>query len=299
MLTKREFGLALVCGAGSLSFSGLRRSVAADDWKGRLERNLAVIDAQSGGRLGVAVLDTESGLSAGLRADERFPLCSTFKCLAAAAVLQRVDRGQSRLEQQIRFDAKDVVANSPATKDHVESGMTLAEICAAALTLSDNTAGNLLLREIGGPAGLTSFARSLGDEITRLDRWEVELNEALPGDPRDTTTPAAMLKNLQRLILGDALSETSRQRLTDWMVANKTGDARLRAGLPRDWRVADKTGAGEHGTTNDVGLFWAPGRKPVLVAAYLTGSQASVEQRNATLAKVAHAAAEVAMARGH
>jgi len=151
----------------------------------------------------------------------------------------------------------------------------------------------MLLREIGGPAGLTRFARSLGDEVTRLDRWEVELNEALPGDPRDTTIPAAMLKNLQRLILGEELSKSTRQKLTDWMLANKTGDARLRAGLPRDWRVADKTGAGERGTTNDVGVFWPPGRKPVLVTAYLTGSQASVEQRNATLAKAAHAVADV------
>jgi beta-lactamase class A len=257
MLTKREFGL-MVLGAAVAP-------AAADAPKERLERELATIEQQSGGRLGVAVLDTASGLRAGVRADERFPMCSTFKCLAAAAVLERVDRGQSRLDQVIRFAAKDVVANSPMTKDHVASGMTLADICAAALTLSDNTAGNMLLREIGGPAGLTRFARSLGDEVTRLDRWEVELNEAIPGDPRDTTTPAAMLKNLQRLILGDALSKESRQKLTDWMLANKTGDARLRAGLPRDWRVADKTGAGERGTTNDIGVLWPPGRKPILV----------------------------------
>ena len=298
MLTKREFGAAALGVAASLAFAGSSRAIAADDPKGRLEQELAAIDAQSGGRLGVAVLDTDNGLNAGLHADERFPMCSTFKCLAAAAVLQRVDRGQSRLEQQITFAAKDVVANSPVTKDHVETGMTLADICAAALTQSDNTAGNLLLREIGGPAGLTSFARSLGDALTRLDRWEVELNEALPGDPRDTTAPAAMLKNLQRLILGDELSQTSRRRLTDWMLANKTGDTRLRAGLPPDWRVADKTGAGERGTTNDIGVFWPPGRKPVLVAAYLTGSQASVEQRNATIAKVARAAAEIVVTRG-
>jgi beta-lactamase class A len=297
MLTKRQFGLTALGAAGALAFSGSRRAVAADDRKSRLEQTLSAIEAKSGGRLGAAVLDTGSGLSAGLRPDERFPMCSTFKCLAAAAVLQRVDRGQSRLDQRIRFEAKDVVANSPTTKDRVESGMTLAETCEAALTLSDNTAGNLLLREIGGPPGVTRFARSLGDEVTRLDRWEVELNEALPGDPRDTTTPAAMAKNLQRLILGDALSEASRRKLTGWMVANKTGGARLRAGLPRDCRVADKTGAGERGTTNDVAIFWAPGRKPVVVAAYLTGTQAPAEQRNATLAHVARAVAEVLVAR--
>jgi beta-lactamase class A len=171
--------------------------------------------------------------------------------------------------------------------------MTLAEICEAALTQSDNTAGNLLLRQIGGPAGLTSFVRSLGDDVSRLDRWEVELNEALADDPRDTTSPGAMLQNLQRLLLGDGLSADARQRLTDWMVANKTGNTRLRAGVPRDWRVADKTGSGERGTTNDVGVFWPPSRKPILVTAYLTGSQATPEDRNATIAKVARAVAQI------
>jgi beta-lactamase class A len=293
MLTKREFGLAVFGAAGSLALSGSNCAIAGNDRKQQLDRELAQIERESKGRLGVAMLDTESGFHTAFHGGDRFPMCSTFKFLAAAAVLERVGRGQSRLEKQIKFEAKDVVANSPVTKDHVETGMTLAELCEAALTQSDNTAGNMLLREIDGPAGLTAFARSLGDGMTRLDRWEVELNEAAPGDLRDTTTPAAMLHNLQQVILGNKLSEKSRQTLTDWMCANKTGDTRLRAGLPRDWKVADKTGAGERGTADDIGIGWPPGRKPLLLTVYLTGSQASAEQRNAIIAKVARAVADV------
>jgi beta-lactamase class A len=298
MLTKREFGLAVFGIAGTIAFSGSGCAIAGDDRKGQLQRELARIEAESGGRLGVAVLDMESGFRAALHGSDRFPMCSTFKFLAAAAVLERVARGRSQLDRQIRFEAKDVVTYSPVTKDHVGTGMTLAELCEAALTQSDNTAANMLLREIGGPAGLTAFARSLGDRMTRLDRWEVELNEAAPGDLRDTTTPATMLGNLQQVILGKSLPEPLRRQLTDWMLANKTGDTRLRAGLPRNWKVADKTGSGEHGTANDIGIAWPPGRKPLLLTVYLTGSQASAEARNATVAKVAHAVADIVAARG-
>ena len=159
------------------------------------------------------------------------------------------------------------------------------------MTLSDNTAGNLLLASMGGPAGLTAFLRSLGDAVTRLDRIEPGLNEAIPGDPRDTTTPAAMLANLQALALGSALSAGSREQLVGWLLGNRTGDTRLRAGLPDGWRSGDKTGSGERGTTNDVGILWPPGRAPVLVAAYLTGTPAAAEQRNATIAAVGQAVA--------
>jgi beta-lactamase class A len=159
------------------------------------------------------------------------------------------------------------------------------------MVVSDNTAGNLILDALGGPAGVTTYARTLGDQVTRLDRIEPELNEALPDDPRDTTTPAAMLANLRTLVLGDALAPPSKQRLTGWLLGNKTGDTRLRAGLPRDWRVGDKTGAGERGTNNDVGVLWPPNRPPLIVAAYLTGTSAPAAQRNATLAAVASAVA--------
>jgi beta-lactamase class A len=296
MLTKREFGLAVLGVAGALAVPGSTFAIAGNARREQLEREFARIEAGIGCRLGVAVLDTESGFHTAFHGSDRFPICSTFKFLAAAAVLERVALGQSQLEKQIKFEAKDVVANSPVTKDHVEKGMTLAELCEAALTQSDNTAGNMLLREIDGPAGLTAFARSLGDGMTRLDRWEVELNEAAPADLRDTTTPAAMLKNLQQVILGKKLPQQFRQKLTDWMCANKTGDTRLRAGVPRSWKVADKTGAGERGTTNDIGVLWPLERKPVLLTVYLTETTASTEERNATVAKVAHAVADVVTA---
>jgi beta-lactamase class A len=248
------------------------------------------IENQSGGRLGVAVLDTRTGAQAGHRADERFPMCSTFKLLAAAAILSRVDAGKERLDRRIHFKASDLVVYSPVTQDRVgDIGITLAELCEAAVTLSDNTAGNLLLANIGGPAGLTSFARTLGDAVTRLDRIEPDLNEALPGDERDTTSPAAMLSNIRAVALGDALSSTSREQLIAWLVGNKTGDTRLRAGLPKSWRVADKTGSGERGTANDAGLAWPPGRAPVIISVYLTGTLASAEQRNAAVAAVGRA----------
>jgi len=257
-----------------------------------LERKLADIERTSGGRLGVAVIDTRTGARAAHRAEERFPMCSTFKLLAAAAILQRVDAGQEKLDRRIAFGPSDLVVNSPTTKARVAEGsLTLAELCEAAMVVSDNTAGNLLLANLGGPAGLTAFARSLGDRASRLDRWEPDLNEAVPEDPRDTTTPAAMLENIRQLVLGDVLSAASRRQLTAWLVGNKTGDTRLRASLPKEWRVGDKTGGGERGTTNDVGLLWPPDRDPVIVSAYLTGSPLSPEQRNAAIAAVGEAVA--------
>jgi len=294
MLTRRTLGLRALGLAMSCTLP--RQSAAVETVAAltqRLQQELARIAQGTGGRLGVAVLDTETGLRASLHGNERFPMCSTFKALASAAVLRQVDCGQSSLDQHIQFEAKDIQPYSPVTKERVGSGMTLAEICEAAITQSDNTAGNMLLREIGGPAGLTSFFRSIGDNVSRLDRWEVALNEGTPGDPRDTTSPAAMLKNLQRVLLGDTLSANSRQTLTDWMVGNKTGGARLRAGVPHDGRVADKTGTGERGTANDIGVFWPPGRKPVVVTVYLTDTKVDAAQCNEAIAKVARAVVDV------
>lgn len=248
---------------------------------------LADLEKSLGARLGVAMRDTETGARLAYRANERFPLTSTFKFLAAAAVLAKVDAGGEQLDRRVRYEKSDLVTYSPETGKHAGEGMTLGAICEAAITLSDNTAGNLMLAAIGGPEGLTRFARTLGDEVTRLDRLETALNEAHPGDPRDTTAPAAMLGNLEKLLLGDALSARSRERLTDWMIANKTGDTRLRAGLPAGWRVGDKTGAGNNGTTNDIAIAWPPGRKPVLIAAYLTQCDRGMEARNQALAEVA------------
>jgi beta-lactamase class A len=247
----------------------------------------AELERRNGGRLGVAALDTASGRRVGHRADELFALCSTFKFLAAAFVLARVDRGEEKLDRRVVFSDKDLVTYSPVTKEHVEPGsMSMAEICDAAVTLSDNTAGNLMLASFGGPFGLTSYMRSLGDRITRLDRIETELNEAKPGDPRDTTTPAAMLGTMQRLLIEDALSASSRNRLIGWLLVSKTGGKRLRAGLPADWRVGDKTGSGNNGTANDVAIAFPPGRAPILIAAYYTESAAlSDDARNTVIAE--------------
>ena len=289
MTTRRDF----IAGAGALAgygfFSGTDHAHALPQ---NLADEFARIERESGGRLGVAVLDTGSGTRAGHHAGDRFPMCSTFKLLASAAVLKRVDEGKEKLDRRIAFEAGDIVVNSPITQKHVGGdGMTLAEICEAAMTVSDNTAGNLILASLGGPQAITAFARSLGDPMTRLDRNEPTLNEAVPGDPRDTTTPEAMLKNIQTLVLGDALSAASKEQLTKWLVGNKTGDTRMRAGLPAGWRAGDKTGAGERGTTNDVGVLWPPEGKPIIVAIYLTETRRRAEKRNATLAAVGRAVA--------
>ncbi len=258
--------------------------------KGDLARALTRIEAASGGRLGVAVLDLALGQRSGHRSTERFPLCSTFKVLACGALLSRVDRGLEDLDRRILFEPKDVVTYSPITKDRVgRGGMTLAELCEAAMTQSDNTAGNLILASLGGPSAVTAYARSLGDPWTRLDRTETDLNEAVPGDLRDTTTPDAMADDLQSLVIGDRLSAHSRDRLTRWLVSNQTGGAKLRAGLPSDWRIGDRTGGGDRGTTNDVAVLWPPGRQPLIVCVYLTETDASFADRNATIAAVGRA----------
>ena len=287
MISRRDFTIG-TCAALVATGIGERAFAFTETLSGALAR----IEAESGGRLGVAALDTADGSRAGHRMDERFAMCSTFKLLAAAAVLARVDAGKERLDRRVTYAKSDLVTYSPVTEKHVDSGMTLAELCEAAITLSDNTAANLLLTSLGGPDGVTAFARTLGDTMTRLDRNEPTLNEATPGDPRDTTTPAAMLANIRTLVLGDALTEPSRGQLKAWMLANKTGGGRLRAGLPGDWAVGDKTGSGEFGTTNDVGVIWPPGRAPIVVTIYFTETKAALEQRIAVLASVGRAIAQ-------
>ncbi len=287
MLTRRIFTAALTSAPAVAWFMTSSGVKAAARWTDGLGPILARIEAGTGGRLGVAVIDTSTGLQGGYRTAERFPICSTFKVLASGAILARVDAGQEQLSRRVYFTASDVVANSPITKGRVGGqGMTLAELCAAAIDYSDNTAGNMLLRQIGGPAGLTAFARALGDPVTRLDRIETALNEALSGDPRDTTTPQAMLADLEALTLGSVLSVTSRDQLVAWLKANTTGGTRLRAGLPKDWQVGDKTGTGDRGTANDIAIAWPPVRKPILVTVYLTGATVSAEAQSAAIAAV-------------
>jgi beta-lactamase class A len=258
---------------------------------------LAALEARQGGRLGVAVLDTGSGRVLSHRGEERFALCSTFKALAAARVLARVDGGEERLDRHIAYGREALVPYSPVTGPGAEKGgLAMGEICEAAVTLSDNTAGNLMLDSFGGPAGLTAWLREIGDPATRLDRREPELNLVPPGEERDTTTPLAMAGTMRRLLLGEVLSPASRERLIAWLVGCRTGDARIRAGLPAGWRVGDKTGTGPapHLPTNDVAIAWPPGRAPILVAAYLDGARGSDAERSAVLAEVGRVAASMA-----
>lgn len=259
---------------------------------------LAGIERSAQGRLGVAMLDTGSGLALGWRQDERFAMASTFKAALAGWMLALVDQGRERLDARVHYAATDVVAYSPVSGPRAGNGggLTVGELCAATVSLSDNTAANVLMARHGGPAGFTAFVRSLGDGTTRLDRTEPTLNEAKVGDPRDTTTPLAMLHTLQKLVLGDALTPASRAWLQRWLVETSTGDKRLRAGVP-GWKVGDKTGtASESGTANDIGVLWPPGGgAPVLVTCYLTRSAATPQQRDAAIAQVARA---VVAARG-
>lgn len=283
---RRQFTGLLGAALSAATLSGCAQNFLGKT-SGQIDDELKAIESRSGGRLGVAVLDTGNGMFYGHRANERFPMASTFKFLAAAFVLQRVDTGQEKLERTIAVKASDLVEYSPAVQPRAGGApMSMAELCAAAVTLSDNAAANLMLASFGGPAALTAYARSLGDSMTRLDRTEPTLNEATPGDVRDTTTPAAMVATMHKLVLGSALSEPSRNQLRQWLLANKTGDTRLRALLPAGWRVGDKTGTAAHGTANDIGVIWPPGRAPFVVSAYLTETSRPMDQRNAALAQV-------------
>ena len=287
MLTRRRFNATLCTAIGFLLSN---RSTMASPSSPRFAEDMNRLEAKSGGRLGVAVLDTKDGSLLQHRGDERFPMCSTFKLLAAAAVLKGSGDDLAGLRHRVRFDKSDLVTYSPETEKHVgDEGMSLAEICEAAITLSDNTAGNLMLKNIGGPEGLTNFARSLGDQVTRLDRIEPDLNEAVPGDVRDTTSPNAMAANVRKLLLGDALNAAARDQLIRWLVANKTGNTRLRAGLPHGWRVGDKTGTGRLGTSNDVAIVWPTNRTPLIIACYLTGSTLEAGAQNETIASIGRA----------
>lgn len=258
-----------------------------------LSHQLAALEHQRGGRLGVAILHTATRRLVAHRGNERFALCSTFKLLAAALVLTRVDRREESLERRVFYKDVEVIENSPMTRLHVATGLTIGELCEAALTLSDNTAANLLLQSFGGPPALTAYLRSLGDRITRLDRREPELNIVKPGDPGDTTSPVAMLRLMQTLLVGPGLSTAARQRLDAWLVTNQTGGQRLRAGIPSGWRVGDKTGSGPSGEANDVAILWPPNRAPILVTAYYTESTGSEAERNGVLAEVGRIAATI------
>ncbi|MFC7448626.1 class A beta-lactamase [Rhodococcus daqingensis] len=257
-----------------------------------LDTKLDALEARFSTRIGVTAIDPATGRIYQHRGDERFALCSTFKTYAAAEVLRRTRAGTSSLDKTVLVEPGDLVENSPVTAAAVGTPMTLRQIAEAALTRSDNTAGNYLLEEIGGPPAITSLAREIGDESTRLDRWETELNSALRGDPRDTSTPNDLADGYRALLLGDALGSAERAQLADWMRASKTSDKRIRAGLPEGWTAAAKSGAGRFGTVNDAGVAWDRDGNP-LVIAILTDSLTNQEDAQGNNQVVADTTAAV------
>ncbi|MEV6760454.1 class A beta-lactamase [Streptomyces sp. NPDC051105] len=257
------------------------------------------LEREHGARLGVFAWDTGSGARVRHRCGELFPMCSVFKTLAVSAVLRDLD--EDVLGEVVHYDAGDVEKSggAPITgkPENLAAGMTIAELCGAAISYSDNTAANLLLEQLGGPVAVTRLCRSIGDRVTRLDRWEPELNSAEPGRITDTTTPLAIGTSYARLVVGSALDGTDRRRLTGWLLANTTGGERIRAGLPADWTVGDKTGTGSYGTANDVAIAWPPGRAPVVVAVLSTRTDPAA-QADSALVKEAAAVVTDALTRG-
>ncbi|WP_436374697.1 class A beta-lactamase [Cytobacillus sp. BC1816] len=236
-------------------------------------------------RLGVYAYDTGTKRTIAYRSNERFAYASTFKPLAAAILLER--RSLEEMDEIITYTSEDLVTYSPVTEKHVKTGMTLRELCEAAIRFSDNTAGNLILEELGGPDGFEAALKEMGDTVTKPERFETDLNEAEPGDVRDTSTPKALAASLQKVLIGDFLSEEKRNLLTDWMRGNVTGDPLIRAGVPSGWEVADKSGAAGFGTRNDIAIVWPPNREPIIMTILSSRDSKDAKYDNALIAKTA------------
>ncbi|MEV6385958.1 class A beta-lactamase [Streptomyces sp. NPDC051773] len=282
-------GLGTVGGLGAFGSGAAYASGGADAGP---SRQLAELEREYAARLGIYAHDTATGRTVTYRADERFPICSVFKTLAAGAVLRDLDRDGEYLAKRIHYTKEyvDAAGYNPitGTAANVEAGMTVGELCSATVSHSDNGAGNLLLRELGGPSAITRFCRSLGDRTTRLDRWEPQLNTAEPWRTTDTTTPRAIGRTYARLLLGRALRDADRELLTDWLIANSTNVERFRAGLPADWTLADKTGGGTaYGVANDVGVVWPPGRPPLVLSVLSTKHDPAGPTDNPLVARAA------------
>jgi beta-lactamase class A len=289
MLSRRELLIGaplLAAGCAASEGPAQAQDERHDDMEAQFHRLCAGLGR--GNRLGVAVIDSGSGRRWSYSGDDRFAMCSTFKVALVAAVLAEAAAGRLRLTGLVAFGTADLLDNSPVSQVNVAAGrLSVEQLCAAAVEVSDNAAANLLLRRVGGPAGLTRFIRAQGDAVTRLDRWELELNSNLAGDPRDTTTPNAMAGLLRTLLLGDGLGAPDRARLIAWMIASTRGPDRLRAGFPPAWRVGTKAGTGARGAMNDLAIVWPPGRTPLIVASYLDAPDHDATRRAATHAAVA------------
>ncbi|WP_119308236.1 class A beta-lactamase [Cohaesibacter haloalkalitolerans] len=254
-----------------------------------LKQTITSWETRLGARIGVTLRATPSDSLFAYKADQRFPMASTFKSLMCGAVLARVDAGSVSLSDRVTYQADQLQSYSPITKDHVESGMDVADLCEAAITLSDNTAANLMLEKVDGPAGLTTFLRTIGDETTRLDRWEPDLNEGIDGDPRDTTTPDAMTLSLSRLLFGETLQPASAGQLRQWMIDDKVAGALIRPHLPEGWIIGDKTGTGGNGTRGIVAFLKKPDGEAYVTAIYVTATDADITLRNEAISDIGRA----------
>lgn len=271
LLTRREWLLGT---SASAAFPVTALSASSATW----QRDIRAIETRVGGRIGVFARDLDSGATLAHREDERFSMASTFKWILAAQVLSLVDDGRLQLEQRVPYHPEQLLFHSPVTAARAAEGaLSVLDLCAAIVEVSDNTAANLLLQLTGGPAAVTAFIRAQHDSITRLDRIEPDLNDNLVADPRDTTSPRAMVGLMRQILLGNVLRPASRSAITQWLVQSSTGLDRLRAGVPVSWRSGDKTGTGARGAVNDLLIAWPPKRKPVLLAVYLSDSTQSTE----------------------
>lgn len=271
----------------ALPLAGLCAPIRQNDATSRaIRQQLAELERASGGRLGVCAIHRADGSRILYRANERFAFCSTFKAMVVVTVLKQSMRDSNLLQRRLTWSKAelDQLGWSPITAKHLADGLTVAELCAATMQYSDNCAVTALMKMLGGPAAINRFARSIGDKTFRLDRWELALNSAIPGDPRDTTTPAAMAATLQRLVFDDVLAAPQRAMYIDWLKGNTTGSATIRAGVPKDWVVGDKTGSGGYGTTNDIGVIWPPSAAPIVLAVYFTQKQPKAEARRDVIA---------------
>jgi beta-lactamase class A len=252
------------------------------------ETKLESLEKSSGGRIGISAFDTTTNKHFNFRSEERFPFSSTFKAVLAAAILKEASANDHLLSKRIPIDKETVqsAGYSPITSKHVDTGMTVSELCAATLQYSDNLAANLLIKELGGLGAVNKFTKFIGDDSFRLDRWEPNLNTAIPEDVRDTTTPAAMERTLRSVVLGDILNPKQREQIQDWLKGNTTGASRIKAGVPsNDWIVGDKTGTGDYGTTNDIAVLWPPNRAPIVIVVYFTQKEKDAKPREAIVAE--------------
>ncbi len=250
-----------------------------------IEKKLAELETSFDGRIGIYAINTANNQHIQYRTNERFPIQSTFKIMAVSAILKKSMTDNRLLQEKVFYTKQDLVFWSPITEKQLANGMTVSELCAAAMMYSDNTATNLIVKKLGGPSAVTAFARSLGDNTFKIDSWEPELNSN-PNDLRDTSTPTAMEKSLQKLTLGNVLAEPERNQLVTWMKSNTTGDARIRAGTPKGWIVADKTGAGsDYGISNDIGVIWPPNSAPIVVSIYSINNKKDAARRDDVIAQ--------------